>query len=123
MNSKALCLLERVNKILKTLAITLVGVLVLQILSSYLGHSNNEHSEGDDNQLNIIKNSYIQVNTKDNNLYIKSDLIELFENEIVLRTNFIDSNTTYGTSDLIIYNKTTGDISLKNRPKLTLMEF
>jgi hypothetical protein len=109
---------------LRVSATVLMGFLASQILLGYLKHGGaNNVADGDNNQLNIIRNSYIQINTKDNNMYIKSDAIELLENKITLRNNFINSNILFGTSDLMTYDKATGDVSMENRPKFTIVEF
>jgi hypothetical protein len=119
---KQLYVLDFISKVLKAIGFVLVSFLILQILLGYFKHEKQHDVLSDQWQFNAIKNSFIQVNADDNNLYIKSDIIETSKDKIILKNNFITSNVGFGTSDVITYDRTTKDISLKNRPKLTLVE-
>jgi hypothetical protein len=71
-------------------------------------------------QLNVIVDSYIQINTKENNLYIKSDTVNIYDNEIVSKNNIINSNFGSGKNNTMIYNKITRDLTMQERPSFVV---
>jgi hypothetical protein len=113
--------LSKINRLLGLVASAMVGLLLSQIIFNYLEYSVKIPTPVE--QKNILINSYAQINAKDNNFYIKSDLVEILEEEIIFRNNIMESNVGNGVGDIVIYNRATEDILLKNRPRFTFEEF
>jgi hypothetical protein len=106
---------------LKLTASAMVGLTLSQIIFNYLEY--NAKAPASAERKNILINSYAQINARDNNFYIKSDLVEISEKEIIFRNNTVESNIGNGAGDIVIYDRVTEDILLRNRPKFTFEEF
>jgi hypothetical protein len=112
---KKLYLFNVIAEILRMVSVVMFAFLLSQIIKNYNNHAkyNVKNSEI---QLDLMINSYGQINAKENNLYIESDSINIGDSEILLNNNTIKSDSGNGKNKVMIYNKVTGDIIIQGRP-------
>jgi hypothetical protein len=104
-----------------TISAGMLIFLLLQIAKNYYKY-NGQNAVSNEMHLNELVNSYAQVNSKKDNLYIESDIVNILDNEIIFKNNILNSSFGYGQSNVVIYNRITKDVFLEKRPKFIFRE-
>jgi hypothetical protein len=120
-NYRSLYLLNGVTVLLTIVSAGMLVFSLLQIVKNYRIYSE-QNAVNKEMRLNAIINSYIQINSKEDNLYIESDTVSVYDNEVIFQNNILNSNFGNGQGKMVIYNRITKDVFLGERPKFIFKE-